>query len=252
MKTKRRCKRLTYPLHSIKRWLPHSHTTRRESERSGKSVSIGTSSSAASCSTHRPRRETRAESLCDSDSVEIVITSPTKHLRTHARAQVSLNRHAPVKPCVSPRRMGQATTQKRAAHGRRREPSDESEPEDSDDKVDIVVDAPLRVLKVKPQPQPKSKSRRSSEQHPASTPPPVRTSISVYTSSPSSSPPPSSPRQLARRSPTPTNDPPSSRVRRDRSTAARPEPPTNVARSSFRRQQNATDATACNPAGFFL
>ena len=58
----------------------------------------------ASGSTRRLWRNTRAESLSDSGSVEVVITSPTKRLRKHAREQVASNSHTPVTPRVSPRK----------------------------------------------------------------------------------------------------------------------------------------------------
>ncbi|KAN0136460.1 hypothetical protein V8E53_005828 [Lactarius tabidus] len=57
-------------------------------------------------------------------------------------------------------------------------------------------------------------------------------------------------RQLARGSP--TNDSSSADAQRDRSTAVRTESPTNFVQSSIRRQQDTTNATASNPAGFLI
>jgi hypothetical protein len=160
----------------------------------------------ASGSTRRLRRETRAEISSDSGSVEVVMTSPTtKRPRTNARTKVASsqnNDHSPIMPRVSPRRKGKrrhiftpvtSPRKKRRRVARASDPSEEHKQIDSDDEVEIVVDAPRRISKAKPQPQSKYKSRRSSQQHPASTPPPVNASISVHTSSPSPSPPPSSP-----------------------------------------------------------
>jgi hypothetical protein len=160
----------------------------------------------ASGSTRRLRRETRAEISSDSGSVEVVMTSPTtKRPRTNARTKVASsqnNDHSPIMPRVSPRRKGKrrhiftpvtSPRKKRRRVARASDPSEEHKQIDSDDEVEIVVDAPRRISKAKPQPQSKYKSRRSSQQHPASAPPPVNASISVHTSSPSPSPPPSSP-----------------------------------------------------------
>lgn len=65
---------------------------------------------------------------------------------------------------------------------------DPSEPNDSDDEVEIVVDTSQHAQKAKPHRQYKHKSRRSRLQHPTSTPPPaISASISVHTSSSPSS-----------------------------------------------------------------
>jgi hypothetical protein len=158
----------------------------------------------ASGSTRRLRRHTRAESSSNSGSVEVVTTSPTmKPPRTQARAKAASNNHTPMLPRVSPRRKGKrrdiftpmtSPRKKRRRVARASDPSEGHKQVDSDDEVEIVVDAPRRVSKAKPQPQSKYKSRRSSQQHRASTPPPaISASISVHTSSPSPSLPPSSP-----------------------------------------------------------
>ena len=148
-------------------------------------------------STRRLRRNTRAESLSDGDSVEVIITSPTKRPRKHAREQAVSNSHTPVTPRVLPRKgkrrqVCTPTTSPRKQCRRVAPPRDPAEADDSDDEVEIVVDMPQRPPKAKP--QAKHKYRRSSQQQPASTPPPaISTSISVHASSPASSPPPSSP-----------------------------------------------------------
>ena len=159
----------------------------------------------ASGSTRRLRRDTRAESLSDSGSVEVVITSPTKRPRKHARAQAASNSHTPETPRVSPRRKGKRrniytpTTSPRKQRRRVAPPPDPAEADDSDDEVEIVVDMPQRAPKAEPQPKPKY--RRSSQQQPASTPPAVSASISVHTSSPVLATAFLSRRQLARRPP---------------------------------------------------
>ena len=58
----------------------------------------------ATGSTRRLRRNTRAESLSDSGSVEVVITSPTKRPRKYARERAVSNSHTPMTPRVSPRK----------------------------------------------------------------------------------------------------------------------------------------------------
>ena len=151
----------------------------------------------ASGSTRRLRKNTRAESLSDSGSVEVVITSPTKRPRKHAREKAASNSHTPVTPRVSSRKGKRRqeytpTTSPRKQRRRVATPRDPAEADDSDDEVEIVVDMSQRPPKAKP--QAKHKYRHSSQQQPASTPPPaIAMSISVHTSSPASSPPPSSP-----------------------------------------------------------
>ena len=160
---------------------------------------LGTSSSApvSSGSTRRLRRDTRAESLSDSGSVEVVVASPTRRPRRHAQ-QVASNNDTPVTPRVLPRRKGKRrniytpTTSPRKQRRHVAPPRDLAEADDLDDEVEIIVDMPQRAPKAKPQPT--SKYRRSSQQQPASTPlPVVSASISIHTSSSGSSPPPSSP-----------------------------------------------------------
>ena len=107
-------------------------------------------------STRRLRRDTRAESLSDSGSVEVVVTSPTKRPRKHARAQAASNSHTPETPRVSPRRKGKRrniytpTTSPRKQRRRVAPPRDPAEPDDLDDEVEIIVDMPQRAPKAKP------------------------------------------------------------------------------------------------------
>ena len=146
----------------------------------------------ASGSTRRLRRNTRAESLSDSGSVEVVITSPTKRPRKHAREKVASNSHTPVTPRVSPRKgkrrqVYTPTTTPRKQRRRVAPPRDPAEADDSDDEVEIVVDIPERPPKAKP--QGKHAVQASNSQHLLHHLP----SISVHTSSPASSPHPPSP-----------------------------------------------------------
>ncbi len=151
-------------------------------------------------STRRLAKETRAETLSDSASVEVVIPSSTKRPHMHARAQAVSNRNKdrlPMSPRTSPRGKGK----KRHPHTptsprrKRQRVADEHEQDDSDDEIEIVVDAPRELRRVpKPklhsQPSGRHKPRRAGQQHRESTPPPI---ISVHTSTPSSSPPPQQP-----------------------------------------------------------
>ena len=122
----------------------------------------------ASGGTRRLRRDTCSESLSDSGSVEVVVTSPMKRIRKNVHAQAGSNNHTPVTPRVSPRRKGKhrqvytPTTSPRKQRRRVALPRDPVEADDSDDEVEIVVDMPQRAPKAKP--QPKSKYRRSSQQ----------------------------------------------------------------------------------------
>ena len=143
----------------------------------------------ASSSTRQPAKEIRAETLSDSASVELLVSSSKKK---RARRNAAANRThnlSPVLPRVSPRRKGKrrlVQTPTTSPRRKRRRVVDKPQREDSDDEVEIVVDAPQQ-----PHPQPKPKSRRTSQRHRASTPSPVNTSISVHTSPPSTPPPPS-------------------------------------------------------------
>ena len=152
----------------------------------------------ASGSTRQLRRDTRAESLSDGGSVQVVVTPATRRPLRHTHAQVASNKETPVTSHVSPRRKGKRRniftprTSPRKQRRRVAPPRDPPEADDSDDEVEIVVDMPQRAPKAEPQPKPKY--RRSSQQKPAFTPPPaISASISVHMSSPASSPPPSSP-----------------------------------------------------------
>ena len=207
----------------------------------------------------------RAKTLSDSGGVD-VITSPTKRSRTHARAQATSNRnhnHSAVLPRVSPHKkrkrqhMYTLTSpprkQQRIAHGG--DPSDERGQDDSDDEVEIVVDAPRRAQKPKPQPQLKHKLRRANQQHRASTPPAAPTFASVNTSpasTPSPSPPASQPSSPA--------TPPDVNSLAGLPLTILPAParreiviPTLLVQSSRlgNRHEIARDATTSDPAGFF-
>ena len=165
--------------------------------RNGFNLGTGSSAPVSSGSTRRLRRDTRAESLSDSGSVEVVVTSPMRRPRRHAQ-QAASNNDTPVTPRVSPRRKGKRrniytpTTSPRKQRRFVAPPRDPAEADDLDDEVEIIVDMLQRAPKAKPQPT--SKYRRASQQQPASTPlPVVSASISIHTSSPASSPPPPSP-----------------------------------------------------------
>ena len=122
-------------------------------------------------------------SLSDSGRMEVHITSPTEHPRTHARAQAfsSLNNHhSLVTARISPCRKGKQryictpTTSPRKQRRRMTPPRDPVEPDDSDDEAEIVVDMPQRAPKADP-----------TKVYPTHA---ISTSISLYTSSPVSSP----------------------------------------------------------------
>jgi hypothetical protein len=107
----------------------------------------------ASNGTSRPVKPTRAESLDDSPSMNIVIAWPTNHPRIHARVQEASNcnnNHTPATTRVLPRRMGKrrniSTPMTSSRKGRRRvaqggNPLDGRQSDDSDDEVEIIVDA---------------------------------------------------------------------------------------------------------------
>ncbi|KAI9436041.1 hypothetical protein H4582DRAFT_496407 [Lactarius indigo] len=150
---------------------------------------VASASAPAATTTRRLAKETRAEATSDSASVEVVIPLPTKRARTQARAQA-----------VSPRRNGRRHPHTPTSPRRkRRRVVDERDQDDSDDsEIEVIVDAPRgprRVPKAKPEslppsrPRPRHKPRRSAQQHRASTPPAIHTSISIHTSTPESTPP---------------------------------------------------------------
>ena len=216
---------------------------------------LGTSSSApvSSGSTRRLRRDTRAESLSDSGSVEVVVASPTRRPRRHAQ-QVASNNDTPVTPRVLPSRKGKRrniytpTTSPRKQRRFVAPPRDPTEADDLDDEVEIIVDMPQRAPKAKPQPT--SKYRRSQPAAARVYPAACRICVHFhpYVIAWVLATAFLSRRQLARRPP--TDNPSRACLRGDRRAAACSQPLTDVVQSSFRRQQDATNATTSNPAGF--
>ncbi|KAI9436027.1 hypothetical protein H4582DRAFT_495864 [Lactarius indigo] len=154
---------------STRRWLQHSPTT-------NPNMMTSRSPSVVTC-TRRLVKGTRAETSSDSASVEVVISLPTKHARTHTRTQA-----------VSPRRMGKHHPHTPTSPCRkRRRVADEREQDDSDDsEIEITVDTPRelhRVSKAKLQsqlparPPSRHKLRHSAQQHCTSNPPAIHMCI---------------------------------------------------------------------------
>ena len=150
----------------------------------------------ANDSTRRLQTETCAESSSESGNMEVVITSPTKHPRTHVRARRQ-SRTGPETPRISLCRKGKTmpyitpTTSPRQKRRRVVQRHLPAESDDNDDKSEVVVDTPQRAPKAKPQPQPGSPLFQPA----AARQPAISASISVHTFS--SSPPPSPPHVIS-------------------------------------------------------
>ena len=115
----------------------------------------------ASGSTRRLQKKTCVESLSDSRSMEVVITSLMKcsHVQTASNQN---HNHWAVLPCVSPcRKRKQQHLYTLTSPPRKQQhiicggdPSDECRQDGPDEEVEIVVDAPWHALKPKLQSQP--------------------------------------------------------------------------------------------------
>ena len=149
----------------------------------------------ATGTTRRLSKETLAETLSDSGSLEVIIANETRlhasNLKPEQRPLASVAR-------VLPRIKGKQYTPMTSTRRKRRREAlgvdalDGREPDDFDEEVEILVDAPRLVLKatnLRLSPSLNlSPAVRAQQHHASIPPPPLPTSISVHTSTPTSSP----------------------------------------------------------------